>query len=154
MGRGRSIRDRIFVPRGAAGLAVMRKAKMTAAAGRYNVVRQGFGSVGIAAAATVLTTSTSRYHDVLATHVTMYDATARRWLAGATAAMQRQGATGYTAHRRALDLLNVNVTRQAVGLAYNHVFLLIAGLFVLVVPLVFLLSAAHADHDREVIVAD
>jgi DHA2 family multidrug resistance protein len=144
----------IFVALSTAALAAISKAKMTAAAGLYNVVRQVFGSVGIAAAATILTTSASRYHDVLATHLTMYDATTRRWLAGVTGAMQRQGASDYTAHRRALDLLNINVTRQAVVLAYNHVFLLIAGLFMAVVPLVFLLRAAPADGGREVIVAD
>ena len=108
----------------------------------------------IAAAATILTTSASRYHDVLATHVTMYDATARRWLAGATAAMRQQGASGYTAHQRALDLLNVDVTRQAVVLAYNHVFLLIAGLFVLVTPLVLLLRPAEIGGEREMIVGE
>jgi hypothetical protein len=68
--------------------------------------------------------------------------------------MQRQGASGYTAHRRALDLLNINVTRQAVVLAYNHVFLLIAGLFLAVTPLVFLLSSAHADEEREMIAGE
>lgn len=144
----------IFVALSTAALAVIPKARMTAAAGLYNVVRQVFGSVGIAVAATILTTSTSRYHDVLATHVTVYDAAARRWLAGATAAMQHQGAAGYVAHRRALDLLDLAVTRQAVVLSYNHVFLLIAGLFVVVVPLVLLLSSAHADEEREMIVGE
>jgi DHA2 family multidrug resistance protein len=142
----------IFVALSTAALAAIRKAQMTAAAGLYNVVRQVFGSVGIAVAATMLTSSTSRYHDVLATHVTMYDATVRRWLAAATAAMQHQGASGYTAHQQALDLLNLDVTRQSVVLAYNHVFELIAALFVVVVPLVFLLSAAHVDEEREMIV--
>ena len=44
---------------------------MTAASGLYNVVRQVLGSVGIAVAATELVRSQSRYHDVLAEHVTL-----------------------------------------------------------------------------------
>ena len=46
----------IFVALSTAALGAIEKAKMTAAAGLYNVVRQVSGSVGIAVAATTLTT--------------------------------------------------------------------------------------------------
>src|SRR5438093_3272899 len=102
----------IFVALSTAALGTIEKAKMTAAAGLYNVVRQVFGSVGIAVAATTLTTGIARYHDSLAEHVTMYDPTTRQWLATATAALRAAGSDAYTASRRALDLLNGDVTRQ------------------------------------------
>jgi DHA2 family multidrug resistance protein len=132
----------IFVALSTAALAAMAKADMTAASGLYNVVRQVCGSVGIAVAASELTRGVARYHDRLAEHVTRYDATTRHWLQGATAAMRHAGSDPYTAGRRALDLLNLHVTRQATVLSYNHVFLLIAALFVAVVPLVLLLRGA------------
>ena len=53
--------------------------------------------------------------------------------------MMRAGADKFTAHQRALELLDISVTRQATVLAYNHVFLLVTILFVLSLPLVLLL---------------
>lgn len=135
----------IFVALSTAALATMAKADMTAASGLYNVVRQVCGSVGIAAAASELTRGVSRFHSLLAAHVTPYDQATRQWLLGATAAMRRAGSDPYTAGRRALDLLNLDVTRQATVLSYNHVFLLVAALFVLVVPLVLLLKGGPLD---------
>src|SRR5438034_3704380 len=138
----------IFVALSTAALGTIEKAKMTAAAGLYNVVRQVFGSVGIAVAATTLTTGIARYHDSLAEHVTMYDPTTRQWLATATAALRAAGSDAYTASRRALDLLNGDVTRQAVVLSYNHVFALVMLLFAIALPLVLLLRATGAPRDE------
>jgi DHA2 family multidrug resistance protein len=135
----------IFVALSTAALATMAKADMTAASGLYNVVRQVCGSVGIAAAASELTRGVTRFHGLLAEHVTLYDLTTRHWLLGATAAMRRAGSDPYTAGRQAIGLLDLDVTRQATVLSYNHVFLLIAALFVLVVPLVLLLRGARLD---------
>jgi hypothetical protein len=42
-------------------------------------------------------------------------------------------------------LLDASITRQSVVLALNHVFVLIAILFVLAVPLVLLLRAGLAE---------
>jgi len=138
----------IFVALSTAALGTIEKAKMTAAAGLYNVVRQVFGSVGIAVAATTLTTGIARYHDSLAEHVTMYDPTTRQWLAVATAALRAAGSDAYTASRRALDLPNCDVTRQAVVLSYNHVFALVMLLFAIALPLVLLLRATGTARDE------
>jgi DHA2 family multidrug resistance protein len=132
----------IFVALSTAALAAMAKADMTAASGLYNVVRQVCGSVGIAVAATELTRGVARYHDLLAAHVTLYDPTTQRWLLAATAALRRAGSDPTTAGQRALDLLNLDVTRQATVISYNHVFLLIAALFIVVVPLALVLRGA------------
>src|SRR5437764_14246894 len=107
---------------------------MTAAAGLYNVVRQVFGSVGIAVAATTLTTGIARYHDSLAQHATMHDPTTRQWLATATAALRAGGSDAYTASRRALDLLHPDVTRQADGLSHRHVFAVVMLLLAVARP--------------------
>lgn len=134
----------IFVALSTAALSGIEKSRMTAAAGLYNVVRQVFGSIGVAVSATTLTSGIIRYHDQLAAHVTIYDPATRAWLRSVTGAMRAAGADAYTATRRALGLLDGRVTRQASVLSYNHVFALVMVLFVIAVPLVLLLRGGHA----------
>lgn len=55
----------IFVSLSTAALSTIPRPRMTAATGLYNVVRQVMGSVGIAIAATTLSSSTVRYHAIL-----------------------------------------------------------------------------------------
>jgi DHA2 family multidrug resistance protein len=134
----------LFVALSTAALATIPRQRMTAAAGLYNVVRQVMGSVGIAVAATELVRGQSRYHAVLASHVTMYGTVTQDWLKGATAGMMRAGTDAATATQRALRLLDVLVIRQATVLAYNHVLLLVAVLFLISLPLVLLIKGARA----------
>ncbi|HVO34316.1 MAG TPA: DHA2 family efflux MFS transporter permease subunit [Gemmatimonadales bacterium] len=134
----------LFVALSTAALSAIPKARMTAASGLYNVVRQVLGSVGIAVAATELVRSQSRYHDVLAEHVTPYGSATQSWLHSATAGMISAGADVVTATGRAVRLLDFRVMRQAIALAYNHVLLLVAALFVISLPLV-LLVRGHRD---------
>jgi DHA2 family multidrug resistance protein len=135
----------LFVALSTAALATIPRQKMTAAAGLYNVVRQVMGSVGIAAAATELVRGQARYHAMLAEHVTMYSTATQDWLRGATAGMMRAGADAVTAGERALKLLDFRVMRQAAVLAYNHVLLLVALLFLVSLPLVLLLRGARGE---------
>jgi len=134
----------IFVALSTAALATIPRPKMTAAAGLYNVVRQVFGSVGIALAATELSVGTTRFHAILSEHVTRYDPATRAWLGAAgSGAAGVAGAVGSAAgpSARSIALLDAQVTRQAAVLAYNHAFLLVAALFLFSVPLAFLLRA-------------
>ncbi len=140
----------IFVSLSTAALATIPKPQMTQATGLYNVVRQVMGSVGIAVAATQLTTGTSRYHDLIATDAGQGNASVMQFLRGAAAEMQRAGADPGAARQRALDLLNATVERQAAVLAYNRVFMLVACLFVLGLPLVLLLRRGEASGHHEV----
>jgi MFS transporter, DHA2 family, multidrug resistance protein len=140
----------IFVALSTAALATIPKPQMTQATGLYNVVRQVMGSVGIAIAATQLTSSTSRYHDVLSENIGTWNPATVQFLRNATAAMIHAGADRFTAQQRALELLDVSVTRQATVLAYNHVFLLVTVLFVLGLPLVLLLRRGEQPAGAEV----
>jgi DHA2 family multidrug resistance protein len=144
----------IFVALSTAALGAIEKAKMTAAAGLYNVVRQVFGSVGIAVAATALTTGIARYHDVLAEHVTMYDPTTRERLGALSATLRTAGSDAYTAARGALAVLDAEVTRQAAVLSFNHVFALVMLLFALALPLVLLLRTAAARDEAAALIGE
>jgi DHA2 family multidrug resistance protein len=141
----------IFVALSTAALATVPKAKMTAATGLYNVVRQVFGSVGIAIAATELTSGTSRYHDELAAAMNRRVLQTSGFLQGTTAAMRRLGLDSATAAKRAYDLLDLRVTRQAAVLAYNHVFEMVTILFLASVPLVLLLRRAQRAGEEHVL---
>lgn len=135
----------IFVALSTAALATIARPEVTAATGLYNVSRQVFGSVGIAVAATQLTAGVTEYHAILGEHVGTANAAATSWLSSVTAAMMaRTGGDAETARNQALKLLDVIVTRQATVLSYNRVFVLVSLLFVLALPLVFLLKRGHA----------
>jgi DHA2 family multidrug resistance protein len=140
----------IFVALSTAALSTIPRARMTQAAGLYNVVRQVMGSVGIALAATTLSSSTVEYHARLSEDASASYAS-RTWVAGVTAAMQAKGADAYTASQQALRLVDATIERQAAVLAYNHVFLLVSTLFVIGLPLVFLLRRGLPIEDSEVV---
>ena len=139
----------IFVALSTAALSTIPKPRMTAATGLYNVVRQVMGSVGIAIAATTLSSSTVRYHVILS-----QDAGAsmvgRQRLAALVQGMMAKGADTYTATSQAMRVLDGIITRQAAVLAYNHVFVLVSTLFVLGFPLVFLLRRGSPGEDVEI----
>ncbi len=141
----------IFVALSTAALSTIPRPSMTAATGLYNVVRQVMGSVGIAIAATTLTTSTVRYHAVLSTDAGA-SSSARQWLDGVTAGMMSRGADAFTAKAQALRLLDAMISRQAAVLAYNHVFVLVSALFFIGFPLIFLLRSGTAEGEHELIV--
>ena len=140
----------IFVALTTAALASIEKPKITAATGLYNVVRTVFGSIGIALAASQLSSNAAMSHAILAEKAGMTNPAAVAWVQRVTAGMMARGADFYTAQTRALRLLDANISRQSVVLSINHVFVLIAGLFVLVLPLVLLLRRGESGAPAEV----
>jgi DHA2 family multidrug resistance protein len=141
----------VFVALTTAALAAIPKPKITAASGLYNVVRTVFGSIGIALAASQLSSNSASNHAILAERAGVANPTASAWVAQATAGMMRTGVDAYTARMRALRLLDATITRQSVVLALNHVFVLIAILFVFALPLVLLLRSGHAEGEAELV---
>ena len=65
--------------------------------------------------------------------------------------MARTGADAATARQMALRLLDATITRQAAVLSYNRVFVGVSLLFVVSLPLVFLLKRGHATEEMEII---
>jgi DHA2 family multidrug resistance protein len=143
----------VFVALTTAAFASIPRPQVTSASGLYNVVRTVFGSIGIAVAASQLSTVSAANHTVLAERASVANPAAVAWLQQATAGMMRTGIDAYTARARALKILDAVISRQSVVLALNHVFVLIAALFVGALPLVLLLRAGH-HADEEAIVAE
>jgi len=130
----------IFVALSTAALSTVERPRITAASGLYNVVRQIFGSVGIALAATQLSTGATRYHALLSERITPYAESTRRWIAATGGGLVGTAPAPGPASGRSLSLLDLDVLRQATVLAYDHAFFLVALLFFLSVPLAFLLT--------------
>jgi MFS transporter, DHA2 family, multidrug resistance protein len=137
----------LFAALSTAALSRIHKSRMTAATGLYNVVRQVMGSIGIAVVATMLTHGQSRYYSMLAEETGT--PLAQRWLAGVESAMQHLGASVEMARQQALAVLGLRVSRQATVLSYNHIFIIVAAAFLLIVPLILLLPRT-VDHSEVV----
>ena len=140
----------VFVALSTAALGNIPKARMTAATGLYNVVRQVAGSVGIAAAASELSSSTVRLGVNLRSHIPETSPIATAWLSTVEGGIRARGVDSVGAHAIALRLLAAAVTREAQVLAYNHVFQIVAGMFLVVAPLVFFLQGHRAADAIEV----
>ncbi len=138
----------LFAALSTAALAGVPKPEITEATGLYNVVRQVMGSIGIAVAATLLTHSEATYHAVLAERAS--GPVAQTWIANTMAGLQRLGATAADAREHALALLDYLVSRQATVLAYNHIFELVAIMFAVVAPLLFLIPRSGHSEGAEV----
>ncbi len=144
----------IFVALSTAALSTIEKSKLTSAAGLYNVVRQVFGSIGIAVAASQLTKSMTTYHALLAEKVTDYSNATSAWISSVSGGMQAQGADPATAKQMALTLLDGELMRQAGMMAYNHMFLLVTVLFIISMPFIFLLKSNKKPEGMDEIIAE
>ncbi len=133
----------IFVSLSTAVLSTIEKPAMTAASGLYNVVRQVFGSVGIALAATILTRGEQWNRAMLTEHVTVFSDAAAQTVRSLSSLLSSHGADPTMTSTGALKLLEDMVMRQASMLSYNHVFFLIAALFAVSMPLVLLIKDPH-----------
>jgi DHA2 family multidrug resistance protein len=127
---------------------------MTAASGLYNVIRQVFGSIGIALAATILTQGENLNRAVLVKHVTPFRDVAAGSLNALASYLSSHGIDPVTAKTMALKILEGLVMRQASMLSYNHIFSLIAVILVLSIPLIFLIRDARMDASHEEVIPE
>jgi DHA2 family multidrug resistance protein len=130
----------IFVSLSTAALSKIEKPMMTAASGLYNVVRQVFGSIGIALSATLLSRGENMYRAMLAEHVTVSRNVTSDLIRVLTAYFSSRGVDQVGAEMKTLKVIEGIVVRQSTMLSFNHVFTLIAVLFLVAIPLVFLIK--------------
>ncbi len=141
-----------FVALSTVALSAIKRDEMNQATGIYNVVRQVFGSIGIAIAATELTRGQNVFRAGLVKYVTPYTSNSSNFIRVMTGAMISRGADPATARYKAMGILNNQLGRQAGMLSYNHVFWLVTVLFILSLPLVLLLREGRAEGGGEVMV--
>jgi len=130
----------IFVPLTNLALAELPMEKIPAGTGLFNLFRQLGGSIGIAFSATLVTRFEVTNHARLAEHVTRFDAATRERLSALTASMLARGTPPSMAENKAIALLDGLVTKQALMLSFERLFLLFGFAFALALPLLLLMK--------------
>jgi DHA2 family multidrug resistance protein len=144
----------IFVSLSTAALSTIEKPMLTAASGLFNVVRQVFGSVGIAASATILTRGEQTNRALLMKNITEFGSTGMETMHSLTQYFYSQGMDIVDAQNKALKAIEGMVMRQASMISFNYVFFLIAVLFIISIPLIFLIVDSHREAAQAEIIGE
>jgi DHA2 family multidrug resistance protein len=98
------------------------------------------GSVGIAVIATMLSRNTQKQYNILGAHVSGFDMHVRSLLEQIRAGFMARGMDFTTATQAAYGALSGMVSQQAVMVAFVQLFRILALVFAIVVPLVFIMK--------------
>jgi DHA2 family multidrug resistance protein len=133
----------IFVPLTNLALADLPMSRIPNGTGLFNLMRQLGGSVGIALSATLLQRFTAIHRADLAANVTPFAEATRERLAMITQALISRGEVPALAQTKAIGFLNGIVTKQAMMLSFEQLFLLFGTAFVLSLPLLLLMHKSR-----------
>jgi DHA2 family multidrug resistance protein len=128
----------VMLPVNQVALGRLAASELKNASGLYNLMRNLGGAVGLALINTIATSRLAAHTLHLQEQVTWARPGAMRFLEGLSQALEP--AKDVAAHLAALKQISLMVQRQALTLAYNDVLMLMAGVFFVVLPLVFFLA--------------
>lgn len=140
----------LFVPISATAFAYIPKDRTNYATGLFNLARNIGGSSGIATATTLLARRAQFHQTVLVAHLTPYDFRYREALAGTAAMLRSAGSSGPDAGVQAQGMIYGRMLRQANMLAFADAFWVMGALFLLVIPLMFLMQNVRPAAGRVV----
>ena len=129
----------MFVPLTTVTLAELAPTELPQGTALYNFFRQLGGSFGIAGVATLLARYTVQLRSVMGDHLGAADASTLARVNMLTNGMVARGADPWTAHQRALALLDGQMVAQASVLSYSKIYVLSAVLILALIPLLFLI---------------
>ena len=133
----------IFVPLTNLALADLPMGKIPNGTGLFNLMRQLGGSVGIAVSATLVQRFAAIHRADLIANVTQFSEAARQRLSGIVGMLVANGTAPALAEAKALRILDGQVTRQALMLSFEQLFLLFGACFVLSLPLLLLMHRSR-----------
>ena len=136
----------LFVPISVAAVAMVPRDRMNYATGLFNLARNIGGSSGIATVTTLLARRSQMHQQVLVSHLTPYDPAYRNAIEHTTQLLHAHGASMPDAARQAGGLLYGGLLRQAAMLSFADAFWVMAVLFVLIIPLMFLMKRTGPMH--------
>ena len=134
----------IFVPLTTVTMNRIPKEELGNATSIFNLMRNLGGSVGIASIATMLNRSTQMQYNILGAHVSAFDTRTRMLLDQIRGGFMSRGMDFSTATSAAYAALSGMVSRQAVMVAFVQLFRILALVFVIVIPLVFIMKRPKA----------
>ena len=129
----------IFVPLTTITLGNIAKEKMGDASGLFNLLRNIGGSVGIAAATTLLSRYSQVNQNVLVAHVTPFSGASQEKIAILLHGLLQKGFDPVIAQNLTWAALYASVREQAGILAYNQTYWVLGLAFLFVAPLLLLL---------------
>ena len=129
----------VFVPLTTITMSRIPKPELGNATSIFNLMRNLGGSVGIATIATMLSRNTQVQYNILGAHVTAFDLRTRMLLDQIRAGLMSRGLDFSTATSAAYATLSGMVSRQAVMVAFVQLFRILALVFAVVIPLVFMM---------------
>jgi DHA2 family multidrug resistance protein len=130
----------LFVPISATAFAYIPKERTSYATGLFNLARNIGGSSGIATATTLLARRAQYHQSVLVSHLTPYDFRYREALSGAAATLRQGGSSAHDAALQAQGMIYGNLLRQSSMLAFADAFWVMGTLFLLIIPLMFMIK--------------
>src|SRR5437867_619948 len=137
----------LFVPLTTTTMDLVPQEEMGNATSIFNLMRNIGGSMGIAGATTLIDRRIQTYTNVLGANVNPYRPSVFERMQAMQRAFVAGGADAYTAGQKALAAMFGAVERQASMLSFNEAFRALGFLFVLIVPLVFLLKRPRTSAD-------
>ncbi|HTX37279.1 MAG TPA: DHA2 family efflux MFS transporter permease subunit [Bryobacteraceae bacterium] len=132
----------LFVPISTMAFAFIPKERTNHATGLFNLARNIGGSAGIATVTTLLARRAQFHQSVLVSHMTPYDPMYQEALARSASLLQAHGSAAPDAALQAHGLLYGTLLRQANMLSFSDAFWVMGVLFLLIVPLMFLMRKA------------
>jgi len=135
----------LSVPLATAALARIPRPLMQSATGLFNLVRMLGGSVGVAAAITILDHKTTSASTHLMQYAAVGNSNFTHWWSTYQAAFVARGSDPWTAHRQALAVLQGLVNQQAAVVAYDYVFAIVGATFLVCIPLVSMMRSGPSS---------
>ncbi|MBK1815600.1 DHA2 family efflux MFS transporter permease subunit [Luteolibacter yonseiensis] len=138
----------IYMPLSIATLGPLPKKDIAAGSGLYSLTRQLGSSIGIALITTILVRREAQHRAVLVERISDFRPAFTDRLHTLTGFFSSQGADPVAAHDQAMKTIDRVVTGQATILSYGELFLGVAALFILTLPVILLLGG-RAGKDAE-----
>jgi DHA2 family multidrug resistance protein len=129
----------MFIPLSIATLGSLPKGDMDAGSGFFGLTRQLGGSIGIAGITTLVAKQQFVHRSQIISNISDTNPAFRERLAGGTSHFSTMSGDPVAAHNQALTLIDRAVDLQALLLSYRDVFYFVAFVFILMLPLIFLL---------------
>lgn len=134
----------IFVPLTTVTNDPIPRERMGNATSIFNLMRNIGASVGISTVETLQFRRMQAHINILGWHINQASPQTRTALAGLRQTFMSRGADAVTADHQAYGALWSMVQRQASMLSYNDVFRFLGGMFLIMLPLLFLMKKAQA----------
>ncbi len=130
----------MFMPLSLAALGPLPRNEVAAGSGIYSLSRQMGSSIGIALITTMVTRRMAEHRAVLVSHVTVYRQPVLDRLDAMTAGFSKLNGDYEAARHRAMGMIDNIVNGNSALIAYSDIFFYVAVMFVLSLPLLFLLG--------------